>query len=141
VKRGRHDDSRHLATKRTPPPHQTLFRRPGDFCSIDELLPSLDDRRLERVNSWAGHITYPSNFKDPRGALYDQANDKFVIVGSGDAIPPTDRVANFTIAHDDLSKSSVQTASNSPTAIGGTHKINHFCMFNAWWFVAADGDV
>jgi len=123
-------------------PRQTLYRRPGDFLAVDELWPTLDGTRLERCPTFgAGPITYPTNFDTPGAVFYDQANDTIVIVGVGDAIPPSDRVAQFYIAHADFSKSSLYTTTSSPTAIGGAHKRNVCYVQNGFWFVGSDGDV
>jgi len=122
-------------------PEQTLQRKPGDFYSIDDFIPTLDGQQLQLAPSWSSHITYPSNFKEPRAAFYDEANDKFVIIGANDLIPAGDLVGSFSIAHDDLSKSSAYAASSSPTDIGGTHKLNAQYVFSGFWFVGSDGDV
>ncbi|MGD2147899.1 MAG: hypothetical protein PVH41_14475, partial [Anaerolineae bacterium] len=123
-------------------PRQTLYRRPGDFLSIDELLPVFDGTRLERSPTFgADHITYPSNFDTPGAMFYDQANDKTVVVGVSDAIPPSDLVAQFAIAHADFSKSGTYQTTSSPTAIGGAHKRNVCYVQNGFWFIGDDGDV
>jgi hypothetical protein len=123
-------------------PRQDLYRRDGDFYSLDEMLPSLDGRRLQRSPTFgASHITYPTDFDEPLGAVYDEANDYIVIVGASAAVPPTDRVGAFTIDHADFSKSSVYTTASSPTDIGGIHKSNVLHVQNGFWFVGTDGDV
>jgi hypothetical protein len=123
-------------------PNQTLHRRPGDFLAIDELLPTLDGTRLERSPTFgADHITFPANFDTPGAMFYDQANDNIVVVGVGDAIPPSDLVGQFYIAHSDFSKSSLYSTTSSPTAIGGAHKRNVLYVQNGFWFVGDDGDV
>ena len=118
-----------------------LHKFPGDFWSIDELLPSFDGQYLERAPSWTGHIDLATDYKTTSGAFYSEPNDKFMFVGISEE-GASDVVGLMDIEHDDLTVTRVWTMQGTPPgAIGGVHKENVYFIMNSFWFVGDDGDV
>jgi hypothetical protein len=122
-------------------PNQEIWRRDGDFHSLDNFLPSLDGLRLIRAPSWSDHITYPTDFKEPLHVLYDGFYDNIVVIGSSTAGSP-DVVGSFYLDEHDLSKSAVQSLTGVPTDISNMrHKEAAHYVFDTFWFIGSDGDV
>lgn len=120
-------------------PNRVIRRWPGDFYSIDEFLPSLDGQQLERAKTTATHVTHPANFSDAQAIIYDQANNRFVVLGKSTAVA-TD-VGSYIINHDDLTKGSLYTFTSTPMNLGAHHKQNALYAYGYLWYIGADGDV
>jgi hypothetical protein len=118
-------------------PNVEFFRHKGDYYSLDQFIPTWDLQQLKRFPTWATRINHAADFDDCQAVHYDEANDRFVLVGQ-------ERMAfdvgNFYINHDDWSISTTYR-NQGPTTVDGAHKANVVYAFGEWMLVGDDGDV
>jgi hypothetical protein len=120
-------------------PARELHRWPGDFTTLDELVPSLDNQSLERPDTDATHLTHPANFTWAKAILYDHAYNRFVVIGKSTEVAAD--IGNYTINHDDLTKTSLYTVASTPGGLGGHHKQNAVYAYDYLWTISIGGSV
>lgn len=118
-------------------PGVNLYANYGDYLELSNLLPTRDQRQLRRLPAWSAQVRVDTNgLTDVRGAFYDVANDRIVMIGA-------DGSSDLTAAYLDSawSLSANTTLNATPTNLGGAS------MRNAAWFggvlyvVGSDGKV
>ena len=124
-------------------PNQYHYRKPGDFYSLDGLIPAIDGRTLKRMPSWTGHVDFVANFSRPYGAFYHTDRQQFHFVGTSAATPPNNTLGVMTITHENNVAGGVHSVGSGATAaiarLGGNHKQNLQFTMGEFWFMAWDG--
>jgi hypothetical protein len=126
-------------------PNQQIYRKAGDFLSLDNLIPSVDGKRLERLPTWTGHVDFVTDFDTPYGAFYDESDERFGFMGSSTELEPGvgTFVGTMLIAHSDFATTyGIYTmGTNMGEKIGGNHKQNLWNIMGRFWFIDENGDV
>ncbi len=108
----------------------------GDFNDMHGLAPSFNRRRLERGPDWSNHVEH-ADFIDVRGMFYDEANNRFVLIGT--------KTSNGQLSTGYFNSSWTFNAPDEIVAtlddLGGASMQNVRYFDGALWVIGDDGDV
>jgi len=114
-----------------------LYRDAGDFSDLSALLPAEGGRELRRAPGWSAQVRTDTNgLATVRGAFFDHANTRYVLVG-------TDGSSHLACAYLDSSwtLSSNATLSTATAGLGGLSMRNVVWWGGYLWVIGADAKV
>jgi len=105
-------------------PAVTLFRRRGDFYSLDSLLPD-HNGLLQRAPDWSTQEATHAQIENIQAGFWDDENNRYVFIGQDIGTPATKIVATYYSSTWTLA--SVYDLVGATNALGGKHL--HNCVY------------
>ena len=113
------------------------YSQPGDYYSIEGLIPTPNQRQLQRTPGWSAQVTTDTNsLAAVEGMFFDHANTRYVLIGG-------DGGSNLISAYlsSAWSLSADTTLHATPTGLGGLSGRNVLYWGGNLYVIGSDGKV